>query len=326
MERCKKLRSLSLGRNLIAFISQKGLKQLENMSQLKDLNLSHNPVCTTEIYKETILDVVPHLRYLDNHMIPLDWTKMTNNRNEITLASYVDHHQKCSIQNIIDKIDQISMDDKDADHDSTTGAIVEMRSSISDILGKYKSCIDDIQVQVSRSIQDLESLLKSKVLTHLQDVERNIINNKDNVNDDIMLMELEFMQCIHLAFESWNKEFDANMNTIRNQASATIEECNKIILTSSCNQQISMTNDSGEDVKNDNRNKNTSMTENIAQAIHGRIQSLHQNSVSIVEGLKEEIYRKHRIRVQQIVKRIKKDGVVEDDGAETQCRRNEQTS
>jgi hypothetical protein len=212
MERCKKLRSLSLGRNLIASISQKGLKQLENMSQLKDLNLSHNPVCNTELYKETILDVVPHLRYLDNHiMIPLDWTKTTNNRNEITLASYDDDHQNCSIQNIIDKIDQISMDDKDADHDSSTGAIVDMRSSISDILGKYNSCIDDIQVQVSRSIQDLESLLKSKVLTHLQDVERNIMNNEDNMNDDIMLMELEFMQCIHLAFESWNKVFDANI-------------------------------------------------------------------------------------------------------------------
>jgi hypothetical protein len=86
-----------------------------------------------------------------------------------------------------------------------------------------------------------------------------------------------------------------------------------------------MTNDSGKDVKNDNNNKNASMTENIAQAIHGRIQLLHQNSVSIVEGLREEIYRKHRIRVQQIVKRIKKAGV-EDDGAEKQCRPNEQTS
>jgi hypothetical protein len=311
MEHCKNIRSLSLGHNLITLISQKGLKQLESMSQLKDLNLSHNPVCNTELYKETILDAIPHLRYLDNCMIPLDWSRRPSNRNLVDrrkiMASY-DHHQCCSIQNIIIEIDQISMEDKDAaDHDSTISSPLDMRKSILDILQNFKSCIDDTQIQVSRSIQDLESLLKSKVLSHLQDVESNIRNdnNEDNVNDGIMLMELEFMQSIHLTLDSWNKDTMAtSMNTIQSQASAAIEQCNNVISTDRIN--------------------NSSMMESIAQAIQSRIQSLHQNSVSMVENIREEIYRTHRVRVQQIARRIKAGGGVEED---EQCgSANEQTS
>lgn len=320
MEDCKNIRSLSLGHNQIAVISQKGWKQLKNMTQLKDLNLSHNPVCNTEFYKDTIIDAIPQLRYLDNHMLPLlDWPSsfskqsnrkdLTEDRTRMSVSKkkkIISDGGQCSIQNLIMEFNSTTPSlldgDKDNDtsdngqHSSDADDILKMKTnkSIIDILEKCKSFIDDMEIKVSTSIQDLESLLKSKVLSHLQDVE-NIINDSAHQQEEstiasnydvIMMMELELMQFIHLRFESWNMEMDNDKNQLRNHESESIDHCRKALKS--------------QELFNNTEANDDDIIEKITLAIQSRIKSLHQHSISTIECFKEEIYSKHRLRVQQI--------------------------